>query len=101
MNVDLAGRTALVTGGGGGIGRACALRLAAAGATVVVVDRNVEAAKLVAAEAGGRAEGWTSPTRRPWTRSTPTSTSWSTTPACNTWRRSRTFPSNGSSTSSG
>ncbi|MFF5214284.1 3-hydroxybutyrate dehydrogenase [Micromonospora sp. NPDC000442] len=57
VNVDLAGRTALVTGGGGGIGRACALRLAAAGATVVVVDRNVEAAKLVAAEAGGRAEG--------------------------------------------
>ncbi|MET8282888.1 3-hydroxybutyrate dehydrogenase [Micromonospora sp. NPDC005174] len=57
VQVDLAGRTALVTGGGGGIGRACALRLAAAGAKVLVVDRNLEAAKAVAAEAGGRAEG--------------------------------------------
>ncbi|MEO3777000.1 3-hydroxybutyrate dehydrogenase [Micromonospora sp. B11E3] len=57
VQVDLAGRTALVTGGGSGIGRACALRLAAAGASVLVVDRNVEAAKEVAAEAGGRAEG--------------------------------------------
>ncbi|MEW2385295.1 3-hydroxybutyrate dehydrogenase [Micromonospora sp. NPDC047707] len=57
VHVDLAGRTALVTGGGSGIGRACALRLGAAGAKVLVVDRNVEAAKSVAAEAGGRAEG--------------------------------------------
>ncbi|SCL24878.1 3-hydroxybutyrate dehydrogenase [Micromonospora rhizosphaerae] len=57
VRVDLSGRTALVTGGGSGIGRACALRLAAAGAAVLVVDRNVEAAKAVAAEAGGRAEG--------------------------------------------
>ncbi|WCN83679.1 3-hydroxybutyrate dehydrogenase [Micromonospora sp. LH3U1] len=57
VQVDLAGRTALVTGGGSGIGRACALRLGAAGAKVLVVDRNLEAAKAVAAEAGGRAEG--------------------------------------------
>ncbi|MGQ5263805.1 3-hydroxybutyrate dehydrogenase [Micromonospora sp. ZYX-F-536] len=57
VQVDLAGRTALVTGGGSGIGRACALRLGAAGAKVLVVDRNLEAAKTVAAEAGGRAEG--------------------------------------------
>ncbi|MFG2051805.1 3-hydroxybutyrate dehydrogenase [Micromonospora sp. NPDC048935] len=57
VQLDLAGRTALVTGGGGGIGRACALRLGAAGAKVLVVDRDLEAAKAVAAEAGGRAEG--------------------------------------------
>ncbi|MEV7226109.1 3-hydroxybutyrate dehydrogenase [Polymorphospora sp. NPDC051019] len=57
VQLDLSGRTALVTGGGSGIGRACAVRLAAAGAAVVVVDRNVEAAKEVAALTGGRAEG--------------------------------------------
>ncbi|ASW54650.1 3-hydroxybutyrate dehydrogenase [Plantactinospora sp. KBS50] len=57
VRLDLTGRTALVTGGGSGIGRACALRLADAGATVLVLDRNVEAAKAVAAAAGGRAEG--------------------------------------------
>ncbi|MGY5050472.1 3-hydroxybutyrate dehydrogenase [Streptomyces sp. 900105755] len=37
---DLHGRTALVTGAAGGIGRACTLRLAAAGARVRAVDRD-------------------------------------------------------------
>jgi 3-hydroxybutyrate dehydrogenase len=53
-DVDLAGRTALVTGGASGIGRACAVRLAAAGAAVTLLDRD-DAVKDVAAGIGGSA----------------------------------------------
>lgn len=52
-DIDLSGRTALVTGGASGIGRACATRLHAAGARVVVADVDADAAAGVAHEVGG------------------------------------------------
>jgi 3-oxoacyl-[acyl-carrier protein] reductase len=59
---ELAGRIALVTGSSQGIGRACALELAKAGATVALVARNearlAEVAEEIAA-AGGQAAVFT------------------------------------------
>jgi 3-oxoacyl-[acyl-carrier protein] reductase len=58
MEGRLAGRAALVTGGGKGIGRAVAKRLAAEGAAVAICGREPAAIETAAAEieaAGGRA----------------------------------------------
>ncbi|MGV8911857.1 MAG: 3-hydroxybutyrate dehydrogenase [Rhodoglobus sp.] len=52
---DLTGRRALVTGGASGIGAACTVALAKAGARVIVADLNGDAAKTQAALVGGEA----------------------------------------------
>jgi len=52
-----AGRVAVVTGAAGGLGRASAMRLAAEGAHVVVVDIDGDAARAVAASLPGDALG--------------------------------------------
>jgi NAD(P)-dependent dehydrogenase (short-subunit alcohol dehydrogenase family) len=54
--VSLAGRTALVTGGGSGLGAAIAEHLTRAGARVVVTGRRPEPLQEVAGQLGARAE---------------------------------------------
>jgi 2-deoxy-D-gluconate 3-dehydrogenase len=49
-NFDLAGRTAIVTGGNGGIGRGVALGLVAAGASVVIAARSEKKTAAVVKE---------------------------------------------------
>lgn len=55
--IDLAGKTAFVTGSTRGIGLAIAKTLYAAGAKVAVVGRNLEQAQAMAANLGERAAG--------------------------------------------
>jgi 3-oxoacyl-[acyl-carrier protein] reductase len=52
--MDCTGKVVLVVGGTRGIGRACALRIADAGGTVVATGRALDAAEAVAAEARER-----------------------------------------------
>src|SRR5580658_11186313 len=51
--IDLNGRVAIVTGGASGIGAASCRALAAAGAQLAVVDRDVDGCHRVAAEVDG------------------------------------------------
>ncbi len=55
VDVNLTGHSALVTGAASGIGRACAERLARAGAAVTVLDLDGDAAREVAQDIGGEA----------------------------------------------
>lgn len=55
MDTEFAESVAVVTGGASGIGAACCRLLVARGARVLVADRELDAAKAVAAELGDRA----------------------------------------------
>lgn len=53
---EFSGKTALIVGGGSGIGAQCARMLADAGAGIIVADRDQEAAAQIVARSGGEAE---------------------------------------------
>lgn len=58
MQIDISEKVALITGAASGIGRACAITLAQAGATVIAVDVNESGAQETIASIGsGRAIG--------------------------------------------
>ena len=60
--MSLAGKVAVITGASQGIGRACALKLAACGATVALVARNQQKLEEVAKEIAGKSSARAFPT---------------------------------------
>jgi NAD(P)-dependent dehydrogenase (short-subunit alcohol dehydrogenase family) len=58
MLLDLSGRTILITGAGRGLGRACAIAAADAGANVVAVARTESDLLALSAERPGRIQLW-------------------------------------------
>src|SRR5690348_7361710 len=59
FSFDFRNKVALITGGASGIGQACVLTFAQAGAKVVIADHNIEAGEKVANAArqfGGKAQ---------------------------------------------
>ena len=52
--MDLSNSSAIITGGGSGLGEACARHLASLGAKCIVVDLNEEKGQAVAADIGGQ-----------------------------------------------
>ena len=92
-NIDLTGKTAVITGAGSGIGAATARLLARHGAKVHVADLNAEAATAVAREIGGGATDHAIDVSRPrrsrrWPRPSSMTTAVST--SCTTTRASAT-----------
>ena len=58
MDLGLAGKRAIVTGGSSGIGRACAIALATEGVRVCAVGRDKERLASVESEINGCSEGF-------------------------------------------
>ncbi len=52
--MDVSNGSAIITGGGSGLGEACARRLAGLGAQCVILDLNEEKGTAVANDIGGR-----------------------------------------------
>jgi len=61
MNNRYENKVAMITGGGSGIGQGTALRLAAEGAKILILDLNIDAAKdtqQLIEESGGKAASY-------------------------------------------